>query len=211
MIDHLVYASADLPSASARIAELLGATPTPGGSHVGHGTYNELLSLGGATYLEVIGPDPAQPAPDGRRPFGIDQLTAPALVAWCVRPVRPLDEVVAAARAVGVDFGEVASMSRRRPDGVLLEWELTFPQLDGPVRPSIAVHDRLGRVSAPDRHAAAGCTPARARHHPPEPGAPCDRRSTSSDPRIEWTVRGGERPVLRARIATPRGEVTLTS
>lgn len=132
MIDHLVYASADLPSASAGVAELIGATPTPGGSHVGRGTYNELVSLGGATYLEIIGPDPTQPAPDGRRPFGIDRLVEPALVAWCVRPVRPLDEIVAAARAEGVEFGMVTTMSRRRPDDVLLEWELTVAQLDGP-------------------------------------------------------------------------------
>ncbi|MEY2399994.1 MAG: hypothetical protein QOJ08_105, partial [Ilumatobacteraceae bacterium] len=116
MIDHLVYASNDLPSASVAVAELLGIAPTPGGHHVGHGTYNELLALGGATYLEVIGPDPSQPAPDGPRPFGIDSLERPALVAWCVRPKRPLEEIIVEARAAGIELGEVAEMSRRRPD-----------------------------------------------------------------------------------------------
>ena len=81
--------------------------------------------------MEVIGPDPEQPAPDGARPFGIDTLVGPALVAWCVRPQRPLAEVLAEARAAGIDFGDVTAMSRRRPDGVLLEWELTVPQLAG--------------------------------------------------------------------------------
>src|SRR5436305_5923314 len=90
MIDHLVYASNDLSRSSADVARLLGAIPEPGGSHVGRGTRNELLSLGGATYLEVIGPDPTQSAPEGPRPFGIDDLTGPALVAWCARPQRPL-------------------------------------------------------------------------------------------------------------------------
>ena len=131
MIDHLVFASRDLPSASADVTQMLGVAPTPGGHHVGHGTYNELLGLGGATYLEVIGPDPTQPAPDGPRPFGIDGLARPSLVAWCVRPRRPLDEIIVEARAVGIEMGEVAAMSRRRPDGVLLEWKLTFPQLNG--------------------------------------------------------------------------------
>jgi hypothetical protein len=133
MIDHLVFASNDLPTASAHIAAVLGVTPQPGGSHIGRGTYNELLSLGGATYLEVIGPDPAQPAPDGPRPFGIDGLTGPSLVAWCVRPQRALADIVSEARAAGIEFGDVAAMSRRRPDGVLLEWELSDPQLDGPL------------------------------------------------------------------------------
>ena len=43
-----------------------------------------------------------------------------------------LDEIVAEATAAGIDFGTVTAMSRRRPDGVLLEWQLTLPQLDGP-------------------------------------------------------------------------------
>ncbi len=46
MIDHLVYASDDLPGASATVTDLLGTAPTPGGRHVGHGTYNALLGLG---------------------------------------------------------------------------------------------------------------------------------------------------------------------
>src|SRR5258705_11727919 len=112
MIDHLVYASADLRSASASIAELVGVAPTPGGRHVGHGTHNELLSLGGATYLEVIGPDPDQLPPDGPRPFGIDDLRTPALVAWCVRPPRPLAEVLAEAEVAGLPFGPVTQICR---------------------------------------------------------------------------------------------------
>lgn len=210
MIDHLVYASADLPSASARIAELLGATPTAGGSHVGHGTYNELLSLGATTYLEIIGPDPTQPAPDGRRPFGIDQLTAPALVAWCVRPVRPLDEVVAAARAVGVDFGEVTSMSRRRPDGVLLEWSLTFPQLDGPFGRALPFLIDWGESAHPTDTLLPGVRLLEldiAHPNPESLRSALDIIGSSN----EWTVRGGERPVLSARIAAQAGEVTLTS
>ena len=120
------------PAPRLTIADLLGATTTPGGSHVGRGTYNELLSLGGATYLEVIGPDPDQAAPADPRPFGIDDITKPALVAWCVRPLRPLAEIVSAARTAGFELGEVVAMSRRRLDGVLLQWELTLPQIHGP-------------------------------------------------------------------------------
>ena len=209
MIDHLVYASANLSSASAGIAALFGATPTPGGSHVGRGTHNDLLCLGGTTYLEIIGPDPSQPAPDDPRPFGIDDLVEPALVAWCARPARPLDEVVSAARATGIDFGLVTAMSRRRPDDVLLEWELTVPQLDGPFGCALpflidwgaSVHptDTLPQVV---RLIALDVT-----HPEPETlRAVFDVIGLTT----ECTVRHGACG-LSATVATPRGEVTLTS
>ncbi|MBP2324668.1 hypothetical protein JOF56_005053 [Kibdelosporangium banguiense] len=121
MIDHLVYAVPDLA-----LADDLGIALSPGGPHVGLGTRNLLASLGGDAYLEVIGPDPEQPEPDGPRPFGIDDLTEPKLVAWAVR-VEDIDEAVERAKARGYDPGPVMSMSRVRPDGVLLEWRLTPP------------------------------------------------------------------------------------
>ena len=126
MLDHLVYATPRLGETVADLAAA-GLPTVPGGPHVGLGTRNHLAALGGGAYLEVIGPDPDQPAPTGPRPFGIDDLAGPALVAWCARPRRPLDEVCAAALAAGHDPGAIGEMSRRRPDGVLLAWRLTFP------------------------------------------------------------------------------------
>ena len=128
-IDHLVYATPDLAAAVADIEERFGVAPTPGGAHVGLGTFNALLGLGGRTYLEIVGPDPAQPEPVNPRPFGIDDLTEPSLVAWCAAPQRALVDVVQAAREAGFDPGDVRAMSRQRPDGVLLEWELTLTSL----------------------------------------------------------------------------------
>jgi hypothetical protein len=209
MIDHLVYASDDLQRASASITDILGAAPTPGGSHVGRGTYNELLSLGGSTYLEVIGPDPSQPQPDGPRPFGIDDIVEPALVAWCVRPARPLVDIVSQARSSGVEFGEVAAMSRRRPDGVLLEWELTYPQLDGPFGPALPFMIDWGRSAHPTDTlpTAAELVELEVFHRDPQ------RLRTALEivgVGSGVTIHEGE-PALRARIATRRGEITLTS
>ena len=134
VIDHLAYATPDLEKTVADLRATHGLVLTAGGAHVGAGTRNYLCGLGGSTYLEVIGPDLDQPRPAGPRPFGVDDLTEPRLVAWCARPIRPLEVVVAKVAELGIDLGPVAAMSRARPDGVLLQWRLTFPT-HGPVVP----------------------------------------------------------------------------
>ena len=209
MIDHLVYASNDLPSASAAVAELLGFTPTPGGHHVGKGTYNELLSLGGATYLEVIGPDPQQAAPEGPRPFGIDGVTGPALVAWCVRPRRPLIQIITEARAIGVELGDVSAMSRRRPDDVLLEWELTLPQLDGPFGLALPFMIDWGESAHPTDSLAAAVELVELTVAHPRPDALRAVLGIIGVGTIVVVAEGP--PALRATIASPDGEVSLTS
>jgi hypothetical protein len=128
-LDHLVLAGPDLAAAVDWFTELTGVAPAPGGSHVGLGTANCLVGLGGAAYLELVGPDPVQPEPGQPRPFGIDTLTAPRLVTWAMR-TTDLDGLVAHARAGGYDPGDPLTMSRRAPEGTLLEWRLTNPRLD---------------------------------------------------------------------------------
>ncbi|MFE2579685.1 VOC family protein [Streptomyces sp. NPDC059378] len=131
LLDHLVLATPDLAATVADFTRRTGVTPAPGGVHVGLGTRNHLVGLGGTSYLEIIGPDPEQPDVPGPRPFGVDALTAPRTVTWAISP-PDLDATVAAARAHGHDPGPVRAMSRRRPDGALLEWRLT----DGTAHPS---------------------------------------------------------------------------
>lgn len=130
IIDHLVYATDDLARTVGTLTELLGVVPTPGGQHLGRGTRNELVSLGGGAYLEIIGPDPEQRHHDGPMPFGIDQLEGERLVTWCARPTVPFDHVVRVVAAADGDPGEVADMWRARPDGELLRWKLTLTRLD---------------------------------------------------------------------------------
>lgn len=128
MIDHLVLAGPDLEVATAYGERVLGVQSVAGGQHLGVGTRNRLIGLGESTYLEVIGPDSDQPDPDGPRPFGIDELTSPALVAWAVA-TRDID---AAREAVGSDLiGPAAALSRKTPDGATLAWEVT-PTVPGP-------------------------------------------------------------------------------
>ncbi len=114
-----------MDEASAQFATLTGVTPAPGGRHVGLGTANALVGLGGAGYLEIVGPDPYGPPPEGRRPFAVDDLREPRLVTWAVRSTD-LGVDVAAARRGGYDPGRAREMSRRTPTGELLRWQLTL-------------------------------------------------------------------------------------
>jgi hypothetical protein len=124
LLDHLVLATPDLAATVADFARRTGVTPAPGGVHVGLGTRNHLVSLGGTSYLEIIGPDLDQSAPGRPRPFEVDGLTTARTVTWAISP-PDLDAAIGAARAQGYDPGPAQAMSRRRPDGTLLEWRLT--------------------------------------------------------------------------------------
>lgn len=131
-IDHLVYACPNLNDAIEEMAALTGVRAAHGGQHPGAGTRNALLSLGQRRYLEIIGPDPAQPDPPEARPFGLDALRHPALRAWAARP-DDLEAAMRAAQEMGVDLGEGVAGRRHTPDGALLQWRMTAaPDTDGP-------------------------------------------------------------------------------
>ncbi|WP_307867839.1 VOC family protein [Umezawaea beigongshangensis] len=125
-LDHLVLAGPHLPTLVADFERLTGVRPAPGGRHSGLGTANHLVGLGGAAYLELIGPDPDGDEPERPRPFGIDALTEATLVTWAIRPIE-FDERIATARSGDYEPGSVRSMSRRTADGDLLRWRLTVP------------------------------------------------------------------------------------
>lgn len=204
VIDHLVYAAPDLDTTVADLARH-GLVTSPGGAHDGLGTRNALADLGGGAYLEVIGPDPDQPEPAGPRPFGIDGLTAPRLVAWAV-PVRDLDAVVAAARSRGHDPGAARDMARLRGDGVRLAWRLTPPPADVPaVAPFLIA---WGDTEHPSRTAARGARLESFTAVHPDP-AGVRQRLAALDV-TDLTVEQGPAPALRALIATPTGTVELT-
>jgi Glyoxalase-like domain len=62
-IDHVIYATADLDEAAARVESELGLSVVPGGRHEGHGTYNRIVPLGGG-YLELMAVADPQEAAD---------------------------------------------------------------------------------------------------------------------------------------------------
>jgi hypothetical protein len=125
-LDHLVLAGPHLATLVADFERLTGVRPAPGGRHVGAGTANHLVGLGGTAYLELIGPDPDAGEPEQPRPFGIDALTEATLVTWAIHPFE-FDERITTARSGDYEPGRVRSMSRRTADGDLLRWRLAVP------------------------------------------------------------------------------------
>lgn len=125
-IDHVVYGVADLEKGVSELAERLGVRAVPGGKHIGRGTHNALLSLGGRSYLEIIAIDPDQSPPAEAIPFHLDRLRLPRVVGWATA-VTDLDARVKRAASRGYDAGLVESMTRLRSDGTLIQWRLARP------------------------------------------------------------------------------------
>lgn len=128
LLDHVVIAGPDLAGVVDWFAERTGVVAAPGGAHP-TGTANALVALTidgvrGPQYIELIGPNPDRAEPELPETFGISTLEAPSVQAYSVHPAD-IERVVADARARGFDPGDVSDLSRRTPDGVLLEWRLT--------------------------------------------------------------------------------------
>lgn len=129
LLDHIVIAGPDLAELIDWFAERTGVVAARGGAHP-TGTANALVALSvggerGPQYIELIGPDPDRADPELPPTFGISGLTAPAVQAYAVHP-DDIEATVAGARERGYDPGDVSDLSRRTPDGTLLEWRLTF-------------------------------------------------------------------------------------
>lgn len=203
-VDHIVYGVEDLEAGVDELAERLGVRPAPGGRHVGRGTHNALLGLGGDAYLEVIALDPEQPRPAGPLPFGLDRLRLPRLVGWASR-TADIEGQRARALERGHDPGEVRSMSRRRPDGFLLEWRLTRDAPD-PDRLVVPFLIDWGASPHPAASAPGGVRLLELRAEHPDPAAV---RAVLAALDVALPVAEGPEPALLATVETPRGRVVV--
>jgi hypothetical protein len=129
-IDHLIVATPDLNAAADDLEARFGVRADPGGKHLGLGTHNALVGLGDVTYLEIIAPDPDQPAPSMPRPFGLDTVHQPRLAGWALA-CDDIDAAIERARRQGYDPGDAIDMERMSPAGTLLRWRLTLNALNG--------------------------------------------------------------------------------
>jgi hypothetical protein len=119
-IDHLVWYSPELATGERHFASM-DLPAAYGGEHPGDGTCNSLLSLGDATYVEILARDPKQPA--GSLDKELAGLKGQGLYHWAVGGVD-LAAVARKAKDAEYKAREGVSGGRRRPDGRLLNWKL---------------------------------------------------------------------------------------
>ncbi len=203
-IDHLLWASPDLDAGTAAIAALTGVAPAPGGAHPGFGTRNSLLSLG-TTYLEVIAPDPSQELASNRG-GRIAALAGPGLLTFAVR-TPDLAGFAAAATRAGLSVSDPTPMSRTRPDGVRLAWAVQHARSKAyPDLVPFAI-DWMGSPH-PAGTTPAGCTLLELAVLHPDPDPLGEIYLTLG---LSVEVKRAVRPGLTARLASPTGDVLLTS
>ena len=117
-LDHLMIGAADLDRGIAWLEERTGVRAVIGGTHPGRGTRNALIALKGRQYVELIAPDPAQPAnlaPDLR------SISEPRLIGWAAA-TTDIDALAKRARAMQHEPTAPRPGSRSRPDGRVLKW-----------------------------------------------------------------------------------------
>lgn len=117
-IDHVLVAVDDPGATAARYRDRAGLAAVPGGRHVGHGTGNWIVPLGGCyiELLHVVDDDEAADSPLGRWVGGACR-NGDRLLGLCVRT----DDLDAVATRIG---GGAEQMHRDRDDGVRLSWRL---------------------------------------------------------------------------------------
>ncbi len=120
-VDHFVLAAPDLQRACDEFEATTGVRPAFGGAHAGRGTHNALVAFDNGSYLEIIAPDPAQPATSMSAPMA--RLPKPTLMHWAVR-CSGTAALAHRLRDLGWVPTEVQRMSRTPPNAAKLEWEL---------------------------------------------------------------------------------------
>lgn len=127
-LDHVVLVCANLETGAAWLEKKFGVPLAPGGQHLGFGTHNRLLQLGGGTYLELIAPDPSQAIVARPRPFELDWFCpeVPTLVHF-VANTKNLDEALTTLFYVP---GVATTMKRGE-----LTWKISVPA-DGKLQQS---------------------------------------------------------------------------
>jgi hypothetical protein len=156
-VDHLLLGVADLDRGIDWVEKRLGIRAAIGGVHPGAGTRNALLSLGAGHYLEIIAPDPAQPATNDER--HLRQLSGPRLITLAVT-TNDIDSIAAKAKKARLEVSGPRDGSRRLPAGTVIRWQTLTVRNDlgeGAIQPVPFFIQWAPGSPHPSRDAPQGC------------------------------------------------------
>ena len=199
-LDHIMYAVPDLENSMAEIASITGIVPLDGGVHPGNGTRNALLGLSNSSYLEIIGPDKKQNLENTLGELLVSKNTS-GIRAWAIA-VSDLASVADVAQELGFRLRDRKEMSRKTPEGSLLEWELLF--LEDALLPFFI--DWKGSEH-PARKAPSGCGLLELSISAEEPKV---YQELLNKLQLEVSISEGE-PAISAIIRSPKGAWSLPS
>ncbi len=194
-LDHIAVVCGRLEDGVAAVEAALGLPLVAGGQHALMATHNRLMGLGDV-YLEVIAPDPVQPAPAWPRWFDLDRVTgAPRLANWVAASDGLEADLALSPPGAGVPVALARGDLRWRmgvPGDGVLPFDGAFPALiqwDGP-HPVERLPDAGARL--------VGLRVA----HPQGAALRAALAGRLDDPRV--TITTGTL-ALQAEIATPQG------
>jgi hypothetical protein len=204
MLDHVLLGCNDLNAGIEYVYQRTGVRAAAGGVHPGAGTKNALLSLGTSRYLEIIAPDPSQPASSD--PRGLAGLKNPALVGWAAHR-HDLNEFAALLRGEGIEFVGPNPGSRSRPNGTTLNWKtLALKDVREGVLPFFIEWD--SRSLHPSVDAPTGCRLTDFRIDTPDPTA---LKALAVKLQLDVQIRQSNKAQLAATITGPKGPMALLS
>jgi catechol 2,3-dioxygenase-like lactoylglutathione lyase family enzyme len=207
LLDHILLGCDDLNRGIAFVEERTGVRAVFGGVHPGAGTQNALLSLGENRYLEIIAPDPKQPAgADTRNLRSLDD--EPALVGWAAHH-PDLDGLAARLKGQGFEVEGPMPGSRKRPDGRVLNWKVMRLKDDSTQLLPFFIEWSADSIH-PSVDSPRGCTLFRFEAF----AADEDMRATDAQLKalgLDLRLVPGKKSFLAATIIGPNGELRLTS
>ncbi|HMD08021.1 MAG TPA: VOC family protein [Candidatus Acidoferrum sp.] len=212
MLDHILLGCSDLDRGIEFVEKHTGVPAAFGGVHPGRGTRNALISLGEPSreelnprrYLEIIAPDPEQPGVADH--YGLLKLTEPRLVGWAAHP-GDLNEFASRLRKASIAFDGPNPGSRKRPDGLLLQWKTLNLKNDlGGLLPFFI--EWSADTVHPSVDATRGCYLARFGLLTPDPEK---LRSAVTAMGLGVEIVKNDKPQLRATISCAGRELVLTS
>jgi hypothetical protein len=203
-LDHVILGCNDLDAGIDYVFQRTGVRAAAGGVHPGAGTKNALLSLGALQYLEIIAPDPLQPA--STDPRHVARLKNPALVGWAIHR-HDLTDFASALQSAGVECVGPKPGSRARPDGTTLNWKSLTLRDDGDgVLPFFI---EWGSNSLhPSVDAPAGCRLTDLRISTPNP---VGLQALTAKLQLDVRIRQSSELRLAATLMGPKGSLPLAS